>query len=141
MIRGIATLKELKTLNIRNMPEIHATRGIDLWLSPDTLYHGLGSSLIEKYIRNRMPSIYAPKLDILAFGALTHRDVWEASGFSNSGELDLATAFRLRIFHIKYKFFNDCFPTPTLTRVATGSASAIGHISEDLSIFEPYWLG
>lgn len=111
-------------------------------MSPDTLYSALVSGLIEKITESRNPS--AAPLTIFALGALTYDDVWNGSRSQAQGpneKLSLADALRLRVYHIEYQAQAGSSPTPLPTRVAVGACNDIGHLSDDLEIFEPYWLG
>ena len=80
-----------------------------------------------------------PCPDIIALGALTYRDVWDGNVIDDRRELDVF--LRLRVFRIDHRLNfegNDAF---LLTPVARGCPDLIGHVSSNLRILEPYWLG
>ena len=111
----------------------------DAWLHPETFYQGFCSTLIQGIVDKTDSGL--PQLNIVAIGALTYSDVWEGNSDRNEKELELAEALRLRVYHIVYQKQSGAPLVATLTRVATGSASHLGHLSSDLGILEPYWLG
>jgi len=124
------------------MPEINGSRSIDAWMSPDTVYSALSSGMVERIAQSRKST--AAPLTMFALGALTYRDVWNGSTCQTQEDytkLDLADALRLRVYHIEYHVRAGSHPTPVLSRVAIGACNDIGHLSDNLEVFEPYWLG
>lgn len=142
IVSCLARLKNLRTINLRNIPEINGGRSIDAWMSPDTVYSALSSGLVEAIAQSR--NLTAAPLTIFALGALTYGDVWNGSTRQAQEDymnLDIADALRLRVYHVEYHTQAGSHPTPVLTRVAIGACNDIGHLSDNLEVFEPYWLG
>ena len=99
------------------------------------MYAPLLSTLVEMLTSH----VAAPSLSILALGALTYRDVWDASIIYDDRKL--VNFFRLRTYHVEYTEDSEVGWVPNLTQVAKGCPSAVGHISSHMSILRPYWLG
>lgn len=121
------------------MPVVYGDRGINAWMRPDDLYSALVTSIVSNVFRIRS-STASPVLTLLALGGLMHSDVWEDTTTHNVKELNYPEVLRLRLYQIHYKGtgIDHCW---SVTRVAMGSARTIGHLSNNLEIFEPYWLG
>ena len=81
-----------------------------------------------------------PPLRIIGLGALTYRDVYD--GTVVDGATAVEQFLRLRVYAVEYIRNIRGDQVPLLTMVANGYPGNIGpDISENLSIFEPYWLG
>ena len=80
-----------------------------------------------------------PQLRIIGLGALVYREVWDGSVVDGVDGLD--NVLRLRIWAIVYPQDVLGKHTPLLTQVASGYPGNVGKdISENMSIFKPYWL-
>lgn len=100
-------------------------------------------ALVEDFVlhlsRAQISSGSSPQLRVFGLGALTYRDVWHGSVVYGATGLD--DMLRLRVWAIDYPKNARGVPTPLLTLVANGYPGNVGKdISEDMSIFEPYWL-
>lgn len=121
------------------MPVVYGDRGINAWMRPDALYSALVNEVVSNVFQIRS-SRASPTLTLLALGGLLHSDVWEDTTTHNFKELNYPEVLRLRLYQIKHQgrgINHRC----SVTRVAMGSARTIGHLFNNLAIFEPYWLG
>ncbi|KAL8794029.1 MAG: hypothetical protein Q9195_003435 [Heterodermia aff. obscurata] len=134
----LAKLKHLKTLNIRNVPSM----GRCSWhqfLHIETMLHALVNDFVSELVYQRRTKA-VPQLRIIGLGALEYRDMWDGSVVDGVTGID--DVLRLRIWAIAYPKNALGEPTPLLTEVASGYPGDVGKdISEDMKIFEPYWLG
>ena len=103
------------------------------------MLHGLVDDLVKDLVHLKK-SRRMPQLRTVGLGALTYRDVWDGSVVEGATTTD--SILRLRIWAINYAKNARGILTPLLTKVASGYPGNVGKdISQDMSIFEPYWLG
>ena len=128
-------LPHLKTLNIRNLPRIiHYDTS-----QPAPFIKGL-ADMIAQDLLDEYESDGPPPLRILGLGALTYRDVYDGTVVEGATALD--EFLRLRVYAVEYVKNIRGDRVPLLTMVANGYPGNIGvDVSENLSVFEPYWLG
>lgn len=108
-------------------------------LSIGATLRALADDLVRHSTRAQILSGSPPQLRVFGLGALTHRDVWDGSVVYGATGLD--DLLRLRVWAIDYPKNARGIPTPLLTLVANGYPGNVGkEISEDMNIFEPYWL-
>lgn len=108
-------------------------------LSTGSTLSALVEDLVLHLYRAQISSGSSPQLRIIGLGALTYRDIWHGSVVYGATRLD--DMFRLRVWAIDYPKNARGMPTPLLTLVANAYPGNVGKdISEDMSIFEPYWL-
>ena len=144
----ISALPKLRTLNIRNMPEMS---NLLPFMDADAMIKGLALSFVAELkdappFRGRFTSIVdeegstvvIPSIDTLSFGALTYRDVRDASmeGYVSPRD-DYLT---LRTYSIEYHRTYEGINTPVLTQIAKGSTSNLDATHRKVNILEPYWL-
>ena len=105
----------------------------------ETMLHGLADDLVKDLILSRKPR-KMPQLRIIGLGALVHGDVCDGSVVD--GATGIEGILRLQIWAIDYAKNARGNLAPLLTHVANGYPGNVGKdISEDMSIFRPYWLG
>lgn len=119
------------------MPTVDVERGANAWVAPDAMYAAISYGFLKDLLLYKK----GPRLNIFALGALTYCDVWGGNAVAEGSVLDISEALRLRVYHIQYQAKPGVGTVPILTRVATGPPVAIGDLSNNLDIFEPYWLG
>ena len=80
----------------------------------------------------------APSINTIAFGALTYRDVRDASMADHVSPRD--DYLTLRTYSIDYHKTYDGTRIPVLVQIAKGCTSGIDVTHRSVSILEPYWL-
>ena len=125
-------------MNIRNLPRIYNQRSSQK-LSSGKYIRGLAEDVAYDLI-DAYESDGPPPLRIIGLGSLTYRDVYDGSLIDGAMAID--EYLRLRVYAVEYIRNIRGDQVPLLTMVANGYPGNIGpDISENLSIFEPYWLG
>ena len=138
-------LPKLRTLNIRNLPETLSPTAV---MSADAVVKGLCLSFVEDLIKvtildraahhEMSDSGEPPQLDIIAFGALEYRDVWDGRlGYDESIKNDVQT---LSTYSIDYRRVSNKSYGPLLTLIAKGSTGSIIGTYDNISILQQYWL-
>ena len=109
------------------------------WFPIDPMLHGLAHMFVRDLVE-AMGSNELPQLKVIGLGALAYRDVWDGRVVEGSNDVD--DFLRLRVYEIEYMKNKRGEQVPMLTMVANGYPGNVGpDISENMSIFEPYWLG
>ena len=128
----------MRTLNIRNLPPMNPCSWNEV-MRFETMLHGLADDLVKDLVFSRRPR-KMPQLRIIGLGALVYRDIYDGSVVDGATGID--SILRLQIWAINYAKNARGELAPLLTHVANGYPGNVGKdISEDMSIFKPYWLG
>ena len=123
-------LKDLKTLNIRNLP-LQAVDAQDLTFF--RLHEIIAGDVAKTLLRRGM------QLEVLGLGSVTWTDLWQ--GRSREPPSDRCQTFLCpRIYHIHYPVNVRGERQPLITHIAQGTANEAKEYSSNLRIFEPYWL-
>ena len=124
-------MPELRTLNIRNLPE---TNTLVTFMTMNAVIKGLALSFAES-LRSTPPVLngqvsglflgYAP-IELLSVGALRYRDVWDGSIADDSSMKD--DFFTLRTFSVDFRKTSDgaCAPLLTIPTKTSAFSSLIG---------------
>ena len=125
-------------MNIRNLPRIYNQRSSQK-LSSGRYIKGLAGDIAHDFL-DAYELDGLPPLRIIGLGSLTYRDVYD--GALVDGAMAIDEYLRLRVYAVEYIRNIRGDQVPLLTMVANGYPGNIGSdISQNLSIFEPYWLG
>ena len=136
---SFSKLKQLQTLNIRNLP---VNEGTETWLPEEYKLEALGTMLLNIMTKKMTRIDGAPVLKTLALGASTFGNV--RMGVSHFTPNSVSTFLQLRIYHVNYDCNYDCryqnSLSPKLHLIARGTpADAYGN-ADNLDIFSLYWL-
>ena len=137
--RYLKKMKDLKTLNIRNLPRMTPDAFVRSdWLPSYWKFQALASMIVDDVMESNICEAgRLPKLSVIGLGALTYCDVWD--GNLAQRQTDLDDYLRLRIFAADYAKTRIGKTQPLLSPLACGYAGGIGReISENTSIFERY---
>lgn len=140
IVTALSRLENLRTLNIRNMPEVSYLQfGLVEWLNIDDLCQSLITSLLKRVV-DKYNYVYKPNLDVVILGGLTYRDVYDASRVWDAHPLD--DFLRLRVYRAEYilKRPENTFITNAKLE-AKGYSPRIKLLSDQLHILDQYWLG
>lgn len=88
--------------------------------------------------RKKLSKLKPSAVNLIAFGAVTYRDVT----FSRSRESEPMDHYLTpRYYHVANTLNVNEDYVPIVTCVGRGASSQAKHYSDDLRVFEPYWLG
>ncbi|KAI4275563.1 MAG: hypothetical protein L6R38_005846 [Xanthoria sp. 2 TBL-2021] len=136
-------LKNLQTLNIRNMPLVNPKK---MALPLSEIHSSFANSLLKILLCSDKDilSPSAPQnLKTLALGALTYRDLHNGTGCHTIPNRDLYEFLRLRMYKVVSSYYGIDRARPKPLAVLT----EIGHYEKteanggDVNVLKPYWLG
>ncbi|KAL8642410.1 MAG: hypothetical protein Q9226_008515 [Calogaya cf. arnoldii] len=139
---AFARLKNLKTLNIRNMPFIDPKK---MALPLSEIYSSFANSLLRILLCSDKDVLIptAPQnLKSLALGALTYRDVYNGVAFHRTLNWELHEFLRLKIYRVVRSYHEgESLPRPLAVLTETGTYEKTEANGGDVNVFKPYWLG
>lgn len=127
-------MESLRTLNIRTMPPLDATKIPHLDNSHSYFAEHVTASLLDT-------QDYRPPLQTLAIGAFRYRDVRNGLGCLSIHEEETYEYFRPHIYDVdrRYRFEGRYKPLANLREVGTyEKTEAAGRCVE---VLRPYWIG
>ena len=138
-------LPKLRTLNIRNMPEIDS---LIPQVPADTQVKGIALTWVDEMIAaglsdrvrggNDSGKGLPPPISVLAFGCLRYVNVWNDGSYTEDKPMDEFTV--LRTFTVDYFTRSSGGFAPVLTQKSWGPPYGISAEYANTSIFLPYWL-
>ena len=137
-MKSLRLLKHLRTLHIRNPPDLREEEEIwSLWVSDMER----SEVFVARFVRALVAyyPMKPPILETIALGILRYRDVCagKASRYENNR---INEFLKLRVYHVEYQrnFQGDCIPVITL--IAKGTTDAIQDICNNIKILQSAWL-
>lgn len=127
----MSDLKQLETLNIRNLPEKPEDTNPECF---PYFHENIATKIARMMYRNDHKG-----LKVIGTGAVTYTDIW--IGRSQIGAEDVGHYLCPRIFHVDFPVNITGSRHPVLTQIAQGTALDAQEYSSNLRIFKPYWLG
>ncbi|KAL8955101.1 MAG: hypothetical protein Q9193_006910 [Seirophora villosa] len=134
-------MKQLRTLNLRNMPYIDPKATM---LNYEELHASYATSVLKTLQHypheNTIDPRVLSKLQTLALGALTYRDVYNGLGCHDCKGEDLYKFLRLQVFKVgRYRL--DGQERTLAMHIESGTYEKTQAAGGDVNIFKPYWLG
>ncbi|KAI4194006.1 MAG: hypothetical protein LQ348_002729 [Seirophora lacunosa] len=134
-------MKQLRTLNIRNMPYIDPKATM---LNYEELHASYATSVLKILQHYPHENTIDPRvlstLQTLALGALTYRDVYNGLGCYDCKGEDLYKFLRLQVFKVgRYRL--DGQERTLAMHIESGTYEKTQAAGGDVNIFKPYWLG
>ncbi|KAL8771691.1 MAG: hypothetical protein Q9209_002882 [Squamulea sp. 1 TL-2023] len=136
-VYALWAMKNLRTLNIRNMPPVDPTKTL---LPVEEMHAGFANSLIKTLPRPPSGGI-VPFLKTLVLGSFTYRDVRIGLGLRNINDPDLYNYLRPQIYQIDRHYQFEGKSKPIAILFETGTYEKTEAAGGDVEVLKPYWLG
>ncbi|KAL8828375.1 MAG: hypothetical protein Q9170_006626 [Blastenia crenularia] len=136
----LKSMRNLRTLNIRNMPSFDPTAVTLPRLKMQAFFVNSVLDAIAYEFDRRHECSAGMALKTLAIGSLTYQNLRNGLGHENDTNLELYQFLRLQIYRIEHwhQFGGQRKPIATLSE--TGTYEKLEAEGEDITIFKPYWL-
>ncbi|KAL8836962.1 MAG: hypothetical protein Q9176_005963 [Flavoplaca citrina] len=139
--RAFALFKQLRTLNVRNMPLVDPK---NMALPLSEIHAGFANSLVKILLckKDALSSSAPQNLKTLALGALTYRDIRNGIGYHTIHNRELYDFLRLKVFRVIRNYqVDDGRPRPAAVLTESGTYEKTEANGGAVNVLKPYWLG